>query len=873
MVLANAGSWPAWAGSDFEGEFTRMVRAAHDPESGRTFLSYLRVDLKVDEIDTQWGPTRVTTPTDAVMVESKNGGSNFSEPVEVSGGAPDAKLDPRIDARGGKACLTWCGCHPQTKSWRIFAVYSMDGENWSTPMAMPGDEKRELALHPSVAMDPETGRAWIAYEDWSDQSIKLAHFDGEAWGLPVRISESGQNYRPKVVVTKKNGKNHGAVSIAWDAYRNGQYDIYLRLMGPGGGLGPEIRATESGRWDSTVDMIEDLDGNLWITWLRASNELSEMNAMRDVHVKFWDGEQWRFPNPPDILYDNKKFRRVERFIGDDPEVEFPRGYARNSGGPEDKEGRLTWYTVNWFPKLAVDGRNRVYVFYRGGEPMFPMMYGHVDYRVYEGDRWSEPRTLKLDREMNLVRILYDFSVVIDKNQVIEGFWDSYFLGIGKTLWEVRKTDRVAAPDAHGPRCAVTGEAYRETIHRGWPARQTMEPRAEAEIAGARHVLLYGDTHAHSWTSDGTDPADFYYNFAKDIAQLDFFALSDHDFIICHTPGVEAYISFLPVYFSREDFICFQAYEFTNGAKGHRVVVFEGDDKPTFPLGVFNTQRGKQANTTGQLYCFMHRFAEDPEERVLVTSHNMLQLGNDFSEYDESLEPLYDVTTLHVAAERSSEEYRAEGRLAGDNNIVRVVMAASQLTTGGARARTPEKKWYYSFRQCLDAGLPLGAYGASDTHSSNGIGWITAGLWVKERTRKAVFDAMFERHSVALDNLLRITDIWNTVPGSSLLKKDLPVLRIDLRFWLDSHLMGSKCRIESAPTARIYARGHDPADPLRRLMIIKDGKEVHFMDGFGSNQGEGEWKDERFDGGKHYYYARAEFSSGSLAISSPVFVNY
>ena len=83
LILANSASWPAWAGEPQEGTFTRMPRMVRDPETKRTWLSFLHVDLTVDEIDTDWGLTRVTEAVDKVLVKFRDG-RKFSDPDRKS---------------------------------------------------------------------------------------------------------------------------------------------------------------------------------------------------------------------------------------------------------------------------------------------------------------------------------------------------------------------------------------------------------------------------------------------------------------------------------------------------------------------------------------------------------------------------------------------------------------------------------------------------------------------------------------------------------------------------------------------------------------------------------------------------------------------
>ena len=838
VILANLKSWPAWADESFEGIITRMGRIAFDPEAKRALVSYLKVDLKVREINTESGPTRYTEATDEVLVKSKVNGV-YSKPVDISKGMPDAKLEPRVAARAGKACVVWCGCHPETRQWRVFASYSRDQKNWSTPMVVAGGERP--ALHPSVAIDPETGAAWVAFEDWADGSIRLCKYDGASWSEPVKVSESGKNFRPKVIITSKSGKHGGAVAIVWDAYRDEQYDIYLRLAHPLAGLGPELRATKGERWDSCPDLAEDLEGNIWIAWARASNELSEVVAVREVHARFFDGAEWRWPYHPDDI---------------DP----------------DGSGRITTNSAGYHPKVLVDQRNRVHVLYREGR--VPII-GHLSLRTYVGDRWSKNSTVKLSNSNNPIHMLYNFSVALDERGNLQGVWDSIHPNKKARLaWELCNIPGLSLSAGHGPAIKTKGEVREEKMYPGWPRRQSAAPQF-MELEGKKLYLLFGDTHAHSWTSDGADPADYYYHFARDVAKLDYFGLADHDFLICGTPGVESYIAFLPKSFNSKEFVCFQGYEFTSQPKGHRVVVFEGDDKPTIPSMILNGIRGRDANSNACLYHFLRKFDLSPDSRVMVTCHNMVQMGNDFKNYDESLEPLYDVASLHILAEKPSKEYPAMNIGTSQNGSMVALLGTVQALAGltGSKDKSAKNQWYMCWRDCLNAGLPLGAYGTSDTHAVNGLGYVVSAVWAESKNRRAIFDAMYARHSLGLDSQLRSTDMWNMAREVAGRKRSLPMLRADVRFWLDGNFMGSRLQISAPPLARVRVFNTQLDDPVRAIVFVKDGKEVHTAQVKDRNPAEETWRDDNFALGKHYYYVRAEFLSGNTAFSSPVFANY
>jgi hypothetical protein len=869
-LTLNAGAEPEGSEPDFQGKFTRMGRIAFDPESGRRWVSFLRIDMNAYEVDTEWGPTRVTYSQDAVMVKFRNS-RKYSAPVDVSGGSTDAKLDPRIAARAGRVCATWAAYNGDSKQWRIFAAYSKDGSSWNKPVVVAGSAA-DPALHPSVAMDPETGVAWIAYEDWGDGSIRLVKFDGASSSQPVRISEGGRNFRPKVIVTAGNGKHRGAVATAWDAYRDRQYHIYLRLRYPDGDLSPEHRATECARWDSQVDMIEDLDSNLWIAWVRASTELGEMSGMRDVHAKFFDGDTWFYPSVPEQKYNPGEIRTSWKILGMEPPDDGLRQSIINSGN-DNGDGRITWFKVNWYPRLAVDKSNRVYLFYRQGHPLAPPLYCRINYRVYEQDRWSRQQAVRLGRGINLIRMLQDFSVTITDGDAIEGVWDQCYINMGKEVLSIQETKKKSLPRAGVDRFRVRGEAYGETMRPGYSEHKELNPPRTTTIDGKPMRLLFGDTHAHSFVSVGVDPPDYYYHIARDIAKFDYFALPENDYFFCGTPGSEAYIAFLAREFNSDEFMVFHAHEFVSSAMGHRVMVFEGEGSGLFPIGVFNSQRGNRVNTTGHLYHYLHRFDVSPTSRVMVSSHNMTNLGNDFREYDPSLEPLYDVGSVHIEGEKTFAEYKSEGRHRKETRPLEILFRLSMVGTGGKRARIAEKKWYYSWRESLDAGLILGAYGSSDNHSSNGIGFIFSGVWVAEKNKKAVFDALFARRTFAVDNQLRLADIFNTDPASSSRNLKQSPLRMDIRFRVDDHFMGSICDIDGPPTARVSVFTQEADNPVKKIIFVKDGEEVHETGASEENVFEAAWRDDKLTPGEHYYYVRVEFKNGNIGYSSPVFVNY
>jgi len=839
-----------------------------DSATGRTWLCYLHVDLEVREAVTPRGGTRVTDSADRIVVKSRAGRARrFGRGVDLGGNLPHAVLAPAISAAGGRACAAWCGCHPETGRWSVFAAYSPDGKKWGEPVAVAGGARP--ALNPSVALDPDTGAAWIAYEDWGDGSVRLSRFDGGAWSRPEKISGGGRNFRPKAIVTAAEGKHRGAAAVAWDSYRGGQYDIYMSLAGSGGRPGDEIRVTRCGSWDSCADIAEDLDGNLWIAWTRASSEHGDTNAMRDIHVKFFDGADWRYPSVPGFKYSAAWLDRAIAVTGRKPAGRRAREKCRDKR--RDGNGRITWYTVNRSPRLGVDGRNRVYVFYIGCDPAYPPILARLKYRVYSGDRWSRPRRLPRGPD-GAMASLRDYSVVL-AGRSIEGAWERAKLNTSGEVLSIRRTVPVPVVNRTGRRYRVKGEKYPEKVFPGWKKAPVTGRRPTVVIGGEKHSLLFGDMHAHSSISIGVDPPDFSYHFARDIARLDFFALSENDCLFCGTPGTEALIAFLPGVFSSGDFTCFPAHEFVSSAMGHRVMVFEhGGDVRMFPSGMLNSIRSEMANTTEQLYNFLaggeNTPGAGPGGRVMVWPHNMINLGNDFSSFDGDLEPVYDVASLHYPAERRFDEYRDTGGARGANRILELMISLSRIPSGG-RKKSGGGGWRYSFRECLDAGFRPGASGSSDSHTCNSVGRVATGAWCAGSGRKEILDACFQRRTFACDSGLRMTEVLDTDPYTGGGREDHPYARFDARVYAGRGFMGSETSPVSAPLIRVEVSAPDAGGPVDEIVIVKDGREVHKA-APGGSAATVRWRDEDWKPGKHYYYARIRTRGGASCYTSPVF---
>jgi hypothetical protein len=68
--------------------------------------------------------------------------------------------------------------------------------------------------------------------------------NGDKFGAPVNVSESFANEWNSAIAADRGGR----VTVAWDSYRNENYDIYSRTASAGG-WGPEVPVAASARYE------------------------------------------------------------------------------------------------------------------------------------------------------------------------------------------------------------------------------------------------------------------------------------------------------------------------------------------------------------------------------------------------------------------------------------------------------------------------------------------------------------------------------------------------------------------------------------------------------------------------------------------------
>jgi hypothetical protein len=209
------------------GKLAFQVRLVADPdEPGRLYLTYLQAS--------DVGLFRFTRPGNPIRtIRSDDSGQSWSKPARVSDPArgravapapavgPDGELyvlyldlvDDVLDYQGGHNGL---GGEPYPGSWKLVLARSRDhGASWSESVVEDRLVPTErfiafLPPSPSVAVDPQSGRVYAAFQDGrlGDPDVLLWTLpgDGEDWQGPRRVNDTERRdgtsqYLPKLSVT------------------------------------------------------------------------------------------------------------------------------------------------------------------------------------------------------------------------------------------------------------------------------------------------------------------------------------------------------------------------------------------------------------------------------------------------------------------------------------------------------------------------------------------------------------------------------------------------------------------------------------------------------------------------------------------------
>ncbi len=345
------------------------------------------------------------------------------------------------------------------------------------------------------------------------------------------------------------------------------------------------------------------------------------------------------------------------------------------------------------------------------------------------------------------------------------------------------------------------------------------------VAGAavENLVLWGDLHGHTLFSDGRGTVEEYYDFAENVAGLDFCAVSDHAFEL-----VDAMWEYSKEVTNRVNkpgrFVTFQAYEWSGTTKqgGDHNCYFLDDDPPLYRSTNYycpdNFQMGHDsAPKLPHVTDLLAALEKEPLGKVICIPHFGGRKGNP-KFHNPKVQRLIEIFSEHRRSEDWATTFLTRGHRLG-------IMASTDGHFGnpGHGYLKPLYNW-----------------------SKQEIGMAALAVQAPERTRESIFLALYERHVYATS-------------GD----------RILLDFRANGQPMGSELQSNSAPRLHVGVVG---TALILRIKIKKNSKLVHCVEP-DSREAAFEWSDPDFvSSDPCYYYVCVEQENGEEAISSPIWLN-
>ncbi|MEE9271183.1 MAG: DUF3604 domain-containing protein [Candidatus Krumholzibacteria bacterium] len=365
-------------------------------------------------------------------------------------------------------------------------------------------------------------------------------------------------------------------------------------------------------------------------------------------------------------------------------------------------------------------------------------------------------------------------------------------------------------------------------------------------AGPKRRLYWGVLHQHTNIGGhGSQTPQFAYNYARNVARLDFFALSEH----CENRYFDWYYNrqLAEDYNVPGEFVTIAANEWTSRTYGHRHVLYLNPfDEESYCSKSYGNPTTRVAATLDELFD-----AYDGRDVLLLLHHTAWKYAARLREPETDDVVIGDVTNPNQLL---FEIYSHHGSSELHDNAPYTIHGHPSHQWG------PEKKVY--FQDVLALGYRFGVTADGDDHMGKPGGHVaTAGpsgsdehysrlgltaVYATELTRPAIWEALKSRRT------------YGTTGA-----------RIVVDFSVNGDFMGSEMTVAGGPLVQVGVIG---TDTLRTISIIRDGYDTVFETHPGTLSASVEFVDaDATSGSTHSYYARIVQNDDHYAWTSPIWV--
>jgi hypothetical protein len=729
----------------------------------------------------------------------------------------------------------------------IYARYARADGSVSSEVRLTSDVGTDLF---PVAATDAAGRVWVAWQGYRNDNLEILASvqNGDTfWPETVVSTSPASDWEPAIAAA-----SNGEVSIAWDTYDKGDYDVYLRRVRFDNEIAFDapIAVAASTAFEARPSLAYDAANRLWIAYEVAGSRWGKdfgaydttglpLYSSHTVEVRCLIGNDLYKTNDdvgrllPGATASHLFLTGAQgTFAGQqpDPTLSGKRGDNNGVGPPAGPR--------NSFPRLVTDPDGTVYLAFRelagtgmssshatGGLSVGSIWVGSMVY--FDGSTWHGPGVLGFtdavgDNRPSMValgsgRILiahssdHRLSPLGGTTPANDGVSSDVFqseLVVNRTQQTPQLTRiGTVTPDAPDPGAAA--EAAANTLSRSY--RPT--------VNGQSYRLIRGDFHRHteiSFDGRGDGPLIDAYRYYIDAAGLGWAGCCDHDNGEAREYTWWLIQKFTDAYLLGDRYIPMYYYERSvSYPEGHRNVVFAKRGIRTLPrLPVTSpSSPATPAPDTNQLYAYLHFFSGLSAPHTSATDQ-----GTDWRNNDSQVEPFVEI----YQGDRQDYEMPGAPRANSSTDSISGYEASGYVSNA------------------LGKGIQLG-FEASSDHISTHISFTN--LWAAAPTRAAIMDAMRKRRMYgSTDNI--VAD-----------------------FRSGGHFMGESFSVTSAPVFTVRLWG---TNAFQTVVVVKDNNVVYSTGGdrFVSFT----WQDQTAQKGKtSYYYVRGLQTDGQVVWVSPMWV--
>ena len=770
----------------------------------------------------------------------------WSNVVMVPGGSGDVWLPQvAIDAEN-RPWVIWSA--RRNDNWDLFARrFDPEAESWGELLQLTDHRLPDINPH-LTSRDGRFALVWQGFRGRESDIFLRTYSDG-TWSEPAEVSgRPGNDWNPVAAIDSR-----GAAWVAYDSYRNGNYDVFLVAMQDGEVATEEMAVAKTPLFEARTSVAVDPEDRVWVAW-----ESGGANWGKD------NGYNYRYSLPdsrtelpcgtcfgPGLMLSAEREVHVRVFSG---------GRLQATAQPlqsafEAEAGRYVYR-----PQLVLDGNGNPWV-----AAKCLLGTGHTrrrgwEYRLtrYDGQSWTTAEAVPNSK--GRLSTWMNSAIALDGSMWLA--WptdnrrdDALTRPIRFDVF-VAKADSAARPGRIVLASPRSPSVEAAPGHADEPGDLAAIRSYRTPVHGREARIVRGDLHRHtelSWDSGGTIDGSLpdFYRYMIDAASMDFGASTDHqggahDYWwwysqkmtdMHHLPG--NYVSLFG--FERSVNYPMGHHNVFYADRSGEVVPFfmkrrvpgylledqpvRGDQPGVIPPQVRNEDGNVvdprvTANDTLLLFEEVRRMGG-----VAIAHTSATNMGTDWRFHDPKAAPVVEI----FQGDRTSYE--------SDGSPLAARSPASRDAPGGYRPAG-------FVNNALAKGYTLGTIASSDHYSTH---YSYAMVYTSAFTRDGILDAIRRRHTYgATDNII-------------------------LEVRMGDHFMGDRLRADEPLPIRVRVRGTADID---KVHIIRDGRIVH------THRPGGQETDFQFTdadsgagGSSHYYYVRVEQVDGQIAWGSPMWIDY